>query len=57
MTPNEVRRLLAATIRPLALGLAATRDARIDGRIDRDEELGYALEVASGESDGKGEGR
>ena len=37
--------------------LAATRDARIDGRIDRDEELGYALEVASGESDGKGEGR
>jgi tRNA nucleotidyltransferase (CCA-adding enzyme) len=30
--------------------LAATRDARIDGRIDRAAELGFALEVAAAES-------
>jgi tRNA nucleotidyltransferase (CCA-adding enzyme) len=35
--------------------LAATRAARIDGRIDSSGELGYALEVVSDESRGGGE--
>jgi tRNA nucleotidyltransferase (CCA-adding enzyme) len=37
--------------------LAATRDARIDGRIAAKEELEFALAVAAGESAGKGDGQ
>ena len=37
--------------------LAATRDARLDGRIAPDEELGFALEAASRDGDGPREGK